>query len=66
VQALSRRAEGVDGYRIKYARDVDAFAEPQWPPETVDDLILATFQGRMIDYEDHPGLLRLIGAKLVP
>jgi hypothetical protein len=56
----------VDGYRIKYTRDPDAFASPQWPPESLDDLIMATFKDRMIASEDHPGLLRLIGAKLVP
>jgi hypothetical protein len=66
VQALSRRSEGVDGYRIKYTRDHDAFPAPQWPPESLDDLIMATFKDHMIANDDHPGLLRLIGAKLVP
>jgi hypothetical protein len=66
VQALSRRAEGVDGYRIKYTRDPDAFASPQWPQESLDDLVIATFKDRMIASDDHPGLSRLVGAKLVP
>jgi hypothetical protein len=63
VQASSRREEGVDAYKIDAARDPDAFPEPNWPKQSLDDLILATFGNRMIASEDHPGLLRLIGAK---
>jgi hypothetical protein len=65
IKAVSRRPEGVDAYRIQYAKDPDAFSEPQWPAETLDSLILATFKGHTIDTDEHPGLLRLIGAKLV-
>ena len=63
VQASSRREEGVDAYKIEFARDRDAFPEPNWPKQSLDDLILATFSNRMITSEDHPALLRLIGAK---
>jgi hypothetical protein len=63
VQAVSRKAEGADGYKITYAQNQDAFPQPNWPKQTLDQLILATFAGRMIDGADHPGLLRLIGAK---
>lgn len=63
VEATSRKAEGVDAYKIGSARDPDAFPQPAWPRQTLDELILATFHGRMIDHEDHPALLRLIGAK---
>jgi hypothetical protein len=65
VKAMSRRAEGVDAYKITYAKDADAFSEPRWPTESLEDLILATFRGHLIDSDQHPGLLRLIGAKLV-
>jgi hypothetical protein len=65
VKLVSRRPEGVDAYKIMYAKDVDAFSEPQWPKETLDDLILATFKGHTIDNDQHPGLLRLIGAKVI-
>ena len=65
VKAVSRRPEGVDAYKIMYARDEDAFSEPQWPSEPLDDLIMATFKGHAIDAEEHPGLLRLIGAKVI-
>jgi hypothetical protein len=63
VQASSRKEEGVDAYKIEFARDRDAFPEPNWPKQSLGDLILATFGNRMITSEDHPGLLRLIGAK---
>jgi hypothetical protein len=65
VQATSRKEEGVDGYKIDVARDHDAFAEPEWPTQSLSELIEKTFAGCMIDREDHPALLRLIGAKQV-
>jgi hypothetical protein len=63
VQATSRKEEGVEAYKIDIARDANAFPEPNWPTQSLDELILVTFGGRMITSEDHPGLLRLIGAK---
>jgi hypothetical protein len=61
IQATSRKEEGVEAYKIDRSRDVDAFPEPNWPKQTLDELILATFTA--IEREDDPGLLRLIGAK---
>jgi hypothetical protein len=49
--------------RSTIAKDADAFPLPNWPTQSLTDLISKTFAGRMIDSEDHPGLLRLIGAK---
>ena len=63
AQATSRREEGVDGYLLELARDPDAFPEPKWPEQSLSDLIDRAFAGRMIVSEDHPALLRLIGAK---
>jgi hypothetical protein len=63
VQVTSRKEEGVEAYKIDWARDHDAFPEPKWPTQSLADLIEKTFVGRMIDREDHPALLRLIGAK---
>ena len=63
VQATSRREEGVDAYKVDCAQDPDAFPAPKWPSQSLGDLIGKTFAGRMIEDEDHPGLLRLIGAK---
>jgi hypothetical protein len=66
VMASSRKEEGVEAYKVDFARDQDAFPEPNWPTQSLNDLIGVTFAGRMIDREDHPGLLRLIGAKQIP
>lgn len=63
AQATSRKGENAEGYQITYARDPDSFPEPTWPKQTLDELILVTFAGRMIESDDHPGLLRLVGAK---
>lgn len=63
TQATSRKDEGVETYKVDASRDVDAFPNPNWPSQSLDDLIEVTFAGRMILTEDHPGLLRLIGAK---
>jgi hypothetical protein len=63
TQATSRRDEGVEGYTVGFSRDVDAFPDPAWPSRTLWELIEVTFAGKMIMSADHPGLLRLIGAK---
>jgi hypothetical protein len=63
VQATSRREENVDGYKVDFAREQDAFPDPKWPTQSLGELIGLTFAGRTIDRADHPALLRLIGAK---
>ena len=63
VIATSRKAEGVESYRVTYAKNEDAFPEPKWPTQTFDEIIAAAFFNRMIDSEDHPALRRLLGAK---
>ena len=63
VMLVSRKAEGVDAYGVKRARSEDAFAEPKWPTQSLSEIIEVTFAGRMIDRDDHPSLLRLVGAK---
>jgi hypothetical protein len=63
VQATSRKEEGAESYKIDSARDADAFPEPKWPKQSLNELLMVIFAGRMIDREDHPGLLRLLGAK---
>jgi hypothetical protein len=65
VQATSRKEEGVEAYKVDVAQDPDAFPDPKWPTQSIGELIEKTFVGRMIDREDHPALLRLIGAKQV-
>jgi len=63
VQATSRKEEGVEAYKIDAARDPDAFPDPKWPTQSLEDLIGKTFAGPVIDRDDHPALLRLLGAK---
>jgi hypothetical protein len=63
VQVTSRKQEGAENYKIDFAQDPDAFPDPKWPTQSLDELINTAFNGRMIDREDHPALLRLIGAK---
>jgi hypothetical protein len=63
VRVTSRREENIDGYKVDYAREQDAFPEPNWPKQKLEELILATFTGRTIDNAEHAALLRLIGAK---
>ena len=66
TQATSRREEGVEAYKVTVARDPDAFPAPKWPQQSLAEIIEKAFAGRMIDREDHPGLLRLIGARQTP
>ena len=63
IQATSRKEEGVEAYKIDVARDADAFPAPKWPTQTLEEIIGRTFEGRQIETQTHPGLLRLIGAK---
>ena len=62
----SRKEEGVEGYKITAARDQDAFPQPKWPTQSLTELVGITFAGRVIETENHPGLLRLIGARQSP
>jgi hypothetical protein len=63
TQATSRREENVEAYKADIARDGDAFPTPNWPTQSLSELINVTFASRMIDRDDHPGLLRLVGAR---
>ena len=62
VMVTSRKDEGVENYKIDFARDPDAFPAPKWPAQSLETLIGATF-AQIVD-ENDPALLRLIGAKL--
>jgi hypothetical protein len=63
VQVVSRKDQGHDDYQIIPAKNQKAFPEPKWPTQSLDKLIEIAFKGRMIETDDHPGLLRLIGDK---
>ena len=63
TQASSRKEEGIDSYKVDKARNQEAFPDPRWPRQSLEELINKTFMGRMIIVADHPALLRLIGDK---
>jgi hypothetical protein len=63
VQVTSRKAEGAESYKIDLAHDQDAFPDVRWPEQSLEELIEVTFKGRVIDHDEHPALLRLLGAK---
>ena len=63
TMVTSRRDEGVDAYKVEFSRHDDAFPEPNWPKQSLGELVEVTFKDRMIETADHPGLLRLVGAR---
>jgi len=63
VQVSSRKEENVEGYKTDKAVDADAFPEPKWLSPSLEYLIELSFQGAIIETDDHPGLRRVIGAK---
>ena len=63
TEVTSRREEGKDEYKIKFAWDPDAFPDPKWPAQSLEQLIAVTFANCLILRDDHPGLLRRIGKK---
>ena len=65
TQALSQRDEGKEGYAIVTAASSEAFPEPKWPAQSLEELIETSFAGgdRMITHMDHPALDRLLGRK---
>jgi hypothetical protein len=63
TKATSRKREGIESYKITFARDPDAFPEPNWLTQSLGELIVRTMVGRRIETEDNPALLRKIGAK---
>jgi hypothetical protein len=63
TQALSQKEQGKDSYKVERARNAEAFPEPRWPTQPLDELIEKAFAGRMIEDSDHPALARLVGDK---
>src|SRR5271166_6666287 len=66
IQASFRVIRGipVEGYKSTFAKSQDAFPEPTWLTQPLEELIGRSFDNRMITSADHPALLRLTGAKL--
>jgi hypothetical protein len=65
VQLTSLKEKGIENYEITLAHDPDGIPEPKWPTQPLNELIEKAFEGCLIDREDHPALLRLIGARQV-
>jgi len=64
VQLVSPKKDNIEQYKIDFARHKDAFSEPTWLKQPLAELIGAAFApDRIIKSEEHPGLMRLIGAK---
>jgi hypothetical protein len=64
IKVTSKKEEGADTYTLTAAKHPDAFPDPKWPQQSIYELIGITFgKDRSIDRENHPALLRLIGAK---
>jgi hypothetical protein len=63
TQATSRKAEGIEGYKVTFSQDIDAFPDPRWPNRSIDDLLEITFKGAMIEDINHPAMRRLVGIK---
>jgi hypothetical protein len=63
IQTVSRKDQGHDDYQNIPAKDPKAFPEPKWPTQPLEEIIENAFKDRIIETDDHPGLLRLIGDK---
>ena len=63
VQLASLKAQDQERYGIGFAQDPDAFPDTDWLKDTLEALIGASFVGHAIESADHPGMLRLLGAK---
>jgi hypothetical protein len=63
TQVSSQKERGIESYKIDPARDNNAFAPPKWPTQPLNELIIRTFEGNLITTDEHPGLLRIVGAK---
>ena len=63
VRADSKNDVGLEGYEISFPLSTKAFREPEWPAQPLSELIGIAFKDRAIMSDDHPALLRLIGAE---
>jgi hypothetical protein len=61
LTAVSKKAEGKEGYHITKTKSESPFPEPSWPTESLDKIIETTFAGRMILERTDPAWHRLIG-----
>jgi hypothetical protein len=46
TKAISRKSEGVENYKVAFAKEPDAFRDPDWPKQSLGELIERAFAGR--------------------
>jgi hypothetical protein len=63
VKVSSRKAEGHEEYGREIADDPEAFPPTNWGTHSVEEWCEITFRSASIFEPNHPGWLRLIGAK---
>jgi len=63
IRADSQNKDGLEGYQHSYPHSTRRFKEPEWTTQSLTDTIGTAFKDRVIMREDHPALLRLIGAE---
>jgi hypothetical protein len=68
VTVTSKKAEGKEGYQIERTwserkGEGSPYPEPDWPTESLDEIIATTFDGRTITEETDPAWGRLVGIK---
>ena len=64
TEVTSLKGEGIEDYKVASLPEKEnGFSAPKWPSQTLYELIGRAFEDRMIETEDHPGLLRLRGKK---
>jgi hypothetical protein len=66
VRADSKNKDGLEGYQHTLPLNTRRFREPEWPAQPFSEIISTAFKDRVIMSDDHPALLRLIGAELPP
>jgi hypothetical protein len=63
IRADSQNKDGLEGYQHSYPHSTRRFKDPEWATQSLMDIIGLAFKDRVIIAEDHPALLRLIGAE---
>jgi hypothetical protein len=64
ASTLKDKKTGNGRYHFERAGEQDFVDAPVWLDQTINELVLITFEGRIIRKADDPGLLRLRGMKL--
>ena len=63
IRADSQNSKGLEGYEHSYPQSLRRFKDPEWTTQPLEEIIGTAYKDRIIMTEDHPALLRLIGAE---